>query len=168
MSSASATWAAAVAARLAGLVRQVVVVDPDATPIACRAEGFELMGLDAALDRVDVISLHARSRSVILGRDELARMRRGSYVINTARAGVLDYDAVAAALVSGHLRGAALDVFPEEPLRSSSPLLRLPNVTLTPHLAGASAQVVEHQSANLVATVNALATASTPPDRPPS
>jgi D-3-phosphoglycerate dehydrogenase len=87
-------------------------------------------------------------------------MKRGAYLINTSRANQVDYDAMVAALRSGHLAGAGLDVFPDEPLSSSSPLLELSNVTLTPHLAGASTNVVEHQSRLLVEGLAALAEGS--------
>ena len=65
-------------------------------------------------------------------------MRPGCYLIQTARGPLLDYDALARALAGGHLAGAAIDVFAEEPLPAGHPLLELPNVTLTPHIAGAS------------------------------
>ena len=65
-------------------------------------------------------------------------MRPGCYLIQTARGPLLDYAALAKALANGHLAGAAIDVFPEEPLPAGHPLLELPNVILTPHLAGAS------------------------------
>ena len=83
-------------------------------------------------------------------------MRRGSYLVNTARATVLDYDALADALEGGQLRAAALDVFPDEPLPSSSRLIGLPGLTLTPHLAGASEEVAGRQSEILLEAVRAL------------
>jgi D-3-phosphoglycerate dehydrogenase len=146
----------ATARRLDGLVRRVVVVDPAADPAQVRADGFDGMSLERALGAVDVVSLHARSDTVIVGAAELAAMRPGSYLINTARASVLDYDALGRALWAGHLRGAALDVFPEEPLRSSSPLLSVPGLTLTPHIAGASYGVAAHQSTTLLRALEAL------------
>ena len=87
---------------------------------------------------------------------ELARLKPGSYLINTARATVLDYEALVDALVSGHLGGAALDVFPEEPLPSSSPLLQVPRLTLTPHLGGAAYEVADIQSEILLAGVRGI------------
>ena len=88
----------------------------------------------------DVLSLHARHRGPrpLVGAAELAQMRPGGYLIQTARGPLLDYDALARALAGGRLAGAALDVFPEEPLPAGHPLLGLPNVILTPHIAGAS------------------------------
>ena len=84
-------------------------------------------------------------------------MKPGSYLINTARASVLDYDALVRALQEGHLAGAGLDVFPDEPLTPDDALLDLPNVTLTPHIGGASSNVVEHQSEILLEGLRALA-----------
>ena len=83
-------------------------------------------------------------------------MKEGAYFINTARASLVDYDALYRLLRDGHLAGAGLDVFPVEPLPPDSPFLTLANVTLTPHLAGASTNVVEHQSAIIIANLRAL------------
>jgi phosphoglycerate dehydrogenase-like enzyme len=129
--------------------------------VEVEARGAAAVERDELLRRSDVVSLHARAKGPpIIGEPELAMMRPGSYLINTSRATLLDYDALAHALRSGRLAGAGLDVFPEEPLSSTSALLDLPNVTLTPHLAGASTNVVEHQSELLLAGLAALADGS--------
>jgi D-3-phosphoglycerate dehydrogenase len=83
-------------------------------------------------------------------------MRRGAFLVNTARGAILDHDALLAALRDGALGGAALDVFPDEPLTPDDPLLACGNVLLTPHIAGASLNVVDHYSASLVRTLRAL------------
>ena len=140
---------------------KVLVHDPWVAGGEIEAVGARAVELRELLERADVVSLHARSLGPpIIGEAELALMRPGSYLINTSRANQVDYDALANALRSGHLAGAGLDVFPEEPLSSSSPLLDLPNVTLTPHLAGASTNVLEHQSALLIEALTALADGS--------
>ena len=77
-------------------------------------------------------------------------MKPGSYIVNTTRGQVLDYDALYDALVSGHLRGAALDTFTPEPPPADMPLLQLPNVTLSPHIAGAS-QLSAKKAATVIA-----------------
>ncbi len=146
----------AVARRFAGLVREVHVADPAVPPDVIKDRGYCATTLDELLSVADVVTIHARSSATVIGRDELRRMKRGSILINTARATVLDYEALQEALDSDHLRAAALDVFPEEPLPSSSSLRTQRNLTLTPHLAGSAADVVDRQSEILLAAVRGL------------
>lgn len=104
----------------------------------------------------DVVSLHCpRSEATrgLLDAEALALMRRGSYLINTAGGGIVDEQALVAALVSGHLAGAALDVFTVEPLPRDAALLAAPNLLLTPHLAGAALDVVRHHTDLLCADI---------------
>ena len=95
--------------------------------------------LDDLLPRVRFLclclELTAESRNII-GAKELAKLPKDAYVVNTSRGGVLDLDALASALQSGALAGAALDVFEPEPIPKDHPLLRMDNVVLTPHTAG--------------------------------
>ena len=110
-----------------------------------RSDGVEQVDLDALLERSDVVSLHARvtpETTGFLGAAQFARMKLGSYFINTARGPMVDYAALHDALASGHLRGAMLETFWQEPPPADAPILRLPNVTLTPHIAGASLTTV--------------------------
>ncbi|GAA1679476.1 2-hydroxyacid dehydrogenase [Kribbella yunnanensis] len=120
----------------------VVVADPYVDPSRV-LPGIEVVELDELLRRSDVVSLHARlteqTRGMI-GADEIARMPRGGVLVNTARGGLLDYEAAVDALESGQLGAAAFDVFPVEPLPTGSRLLTAPNVVMTPHLAGATRQ----------------------------
>ncbi len=103
--------------------------------------------LEDLLAASDVVTLHVpdtpQTRGMI-GRDQLAAMRPGTSFINASRGTVVDIDAAAAALESGHLRGAAFDVFPKEPQGNDeqflSPLLRFDNVILTPHIAGSTVE----------------------------
>jgi D-3-phosphoglycerate dehydrogenase len=140
---------------------KVVAYDPgveDSEIAGIRARAVEL---DELLTISDVVSLHARAAGPpIIGEPQIAAMKRGSYLINTSRANQIDYSALTTALRDGHLAGAGLDVFPDEPLASDSPLLELSNVTLTPHLAGASNNVIEHQSAIFLNALLALANGS--------
>ncbi len=141
-----------VAVAVRALGGRVIAFDPFVAPSAVQA-GIELVSLTELLARADVITLHARLTAQtrkMIGTEALARMRPGAVLVNTARGGLLDYDAAAAALQSGRLRGLALDVFPEEPLPSDSPLLKLPGVVLSPHLAGASRQTA-HRAASIAA-----------------
>jgi D-3-phosphoglycerate dehydrogenase / 2-oxoglutarate reductase len=149
----------AVARRFSGLVHEVHVADPAVTAEAIKDRGFIPTPLPELLPIADVLSLHARSTTIVIGRRELARMKRGSILINTARATVLDYDALQEALQSGQVGAAALDVFPEEPIPARSPLLAQQNLTMTPHLAGATAEVGTWQSEILVAVIRGLYTA---------
>jgi D-3-phosphoglycerate dehydrogenase / 2-oxoglutarate reductase len=146
----------AVARRFAGLVREVHIADPAVAVDVIRERGYVPATLAELLAAADVVTIHARSAATLVGRDELRRMKRGSVLINTARATVLDYDALLESLDSGHLRAAALDVFPEEPIPSSSPLRKQRNLTLTPHLAGSTADVIGRQSDILLAAVRGL------------
>jgi len=106
--------------------------------------------LDALLGQADVVSLHVpetEATANMIGAAEIARMKRGAYLINNARGTVVDLDALAAALASGHLAGAAVDVFPKEPGSNSerfvSPLQGLSNVILTPHIGGSTEEAQE-------------------------
>jgi D-3-phosphoglycerate dehydrogenase / 2-oxoglutarate reductase len=95
----------------------------------------------------DVVSLHPRvtpETTKMINRDTLAQMKKGAYVINTSRGPLLDYDALYNALKGNHLRGAMLETFSIEPPPPDWPLLQLPNVTLTPHIAGASVKTVRY------------------------
>ena len=101
------------------------------------------MTLNTLLARSDFVSLHVpltnETRGVI-NCDRLALMKRGSFLINTARGGLVVERDLVAALQSGHLSGAALDVFAEEPIPPDNPLLRLDNVLASPHMSGIDTQ----------------------------
>ncbi|MGI4940979.1 MAG: phosphoglycerate dehydrogenase [Janthinobacterium lividum] len=106
--------------------------------------------LDALLGASDVVSLHVPETLAtegMIGEAEIARMRAGAYLINNSRGRVVDLDALAAALRSGHLRGAAVDVFPREPgangERFVTPLQGIDNVILTPHVGGSTEEAQE-------------------------
>lgn len=109
-----------------------------------------LPSLQAVLETSDVVSLHVpdtdRTRNLI-GAKELAQMKRGAALINNSRGKVVDLEALAAALRSGHLSGAAADVFPEEPAENGqgfrTPLAGLGNVILTPHIGGSTEEAQE-------------------------
>ncbi len=129
-------------ARLArGLGLSVVAYDPlqDAGAPAYRALSVAPVGLDELLAMSDVISLHlplnADTRS-LFDAARLERIKPGAILINTARGGIVDEAALARLLRDGRLAGAALDVFADEPLPPGSPLADVPNLLLTPHIAG--------------------------------
>ncbi|MGA3352581.1 MAG: NAD(P)-dependent oxidoreductase [Acidimicrobiales bacterium] len=148
-----------VATKGIALGMRVLVYDPFVPESELAAAGVEPVEFDELFRRADVMSLHAPSQPgrPLVGERELALMKPTAYVINTARASVLDYDALIGALRDGKLAGAGLDVFPDEPLSSHSPLLDMTNVTLTPHIGGASSNVVDHHSEILLGSLYALA-----------
>lgn len=129
-------------ARLAqGLDMNVAAHDPmlpDDAP-AWKEAGVRPMALDALLAECDAISLHLPLTPQTMGLFDaalLGLMKPGAVLVNTARGGIVDEAALAAALRSGALRGAAVDVFATEPLPAGNPLADAPNVVLTPHIAG--------------------------------
>jgi (S)-sulfolactate dehydrogenase len=106
--------------------------------------------LDDLLTRADAISLHVPLTDAtrgLLSRERLARCKPGAVIVNTARGGVLDEAALADALRAGALGGAALDVFEREPLPEGSPFVGVPNLVLTPHVAGVTTESNERVSA---------------------
>jgi D-3-phosphoglycerate dehydrogenase len=110
-------------------------------------DGVIQTSLDRVLGESDVVSLHPRvtpETTKMMNRERFAQMKKGSYFINTARGPLVDYDALYETLKSGHLRGAMLETFDVEPKPAESGLLHLPNVTLTPHIAGASVKTVRY------------------------
>jgi D-3-phosphoglycerate dehydrogenase len=110
-----------------------------------RLNEVKQVSLETLLRQSDIISLHSRvtpETMKFIGPKQFAAMRRGAYFINTARGALVDADALYEALASGHLSGAMLDTFSVEPVSPQAPLLQLPNVTLTPHIAGASVKTV--------------------------
>lgn len=130
------------AAQLArGLGMRIVGSDaalPSAHP-AWQEAGAEPLALDELLGQADVVTLHVPltpETRHLLDAARIARMRPGAILINTSRGGIVDEAALAAALRAGQLRGAALDVFEQEPLPAGSPLADAPNLILTPHIAG--------------------------------
>jgi D-3-phosphoglycerate dehydrogenase len=103
------------------------------------ADGVEAVGLDELLRRSDVVTLHPRvtpETTRMINADTLARMKPGSYLINTARGGLVVEADLAESLASGHLAGAGLDVLNAEPPEPGNPLLALPNVVFSPHMGG--------------------------------
>ncbi len=137
-----------VARILRGFGSRVLVYDPFAK--ADGEPGVEQVTLEALLEQAQAVSLHARETEAtrgILGRAEIAKLRRGAILVNCARGSLMDYDAVADALRIGHLFAGAADVFPIEPIPAESPLRRLPNFIMTPHIAGGTRQAAAKAAA---------------------
>ena len=118
-----------------------------------QALGVELVPLERVLRTADFISIHCRVTPETVGlisEKEFAMMKPGAYLINTARAVVIDQAALIDALRQQRIAGAALDVYWYEPLPANHPLLQLDNVTVTPHLAGAANEVIHRHSQMIV------------------
>lgn len=114
-----------------------------------QTHGIELVDLDSLLSQSDYVSLHVPLTEVtqgLINHQTLSRMKRGSFLINTARGGLVVEEDLAAALQSGQLAGAALDVFAQEPIGDDNPLLEFENVLMNPHIAGVDTQAVEDMS----------------------
>lgn len=109
------------------------------------AAGVELVAFDRLLSESDVVTMHARVTAEtkhMMNADAFARMKPGALFVNTARGPLCDYDALFHALTEGTLGSAMLETFAVEPAPPDLPLLQLPNVTITPHIAGASVRTV--------------------------
>ena len=148
--------ASRVAVAAQGLGMRVIASDPgvDESPVP----GVGLVELDELLATSDVVSLHAPalpSTMRMIDADALARMPQGSYLVNCARGGLVDHDALLAALDRGHIAGAGLDVTDPEPLPAGHRLLERRDVIVTPHCASASVagrrRLYEHSIGNIVA-----------------
>jgi D-3-phosphoglycerate dehydrogenase len=110
------------------------------------ALGARHVPIETLLREADVVTLHLRlsdETTRYLSRERLALMKPSAFLINTARAGLVDRDGLVDALRNGRLAGAGLDVFHEEPIRADDPLIALPNVVLTPHNAGMTRDVID-------------------------
>lgn len=147
----------ALASRARAMGMEVVAYDPFIGAETAARMGVRLLELDALWGEADVVSLHVPLTEQTRGLVDaavLARMKRGAILLNCARGGLVDEEALAEALRSGHLAGAAFDVFAEEPPGPGNPLLKLESFVCTPHL-GASTE--EAQTAVAVAVADQVA-----------
>ncbi len=134
-----------VARRLIGFECRLVAYDPYPDQRFAQQFGVELVPLERLLETADIISLHLPAVAETVGMVDagfLARMKRGTYLVNTARGELIDEDALASALENGLLAGAALDTFRREPPGANSPLTRQPNLIATPHLGAQTDQAI--------------------------
>ncbi len=127
-----------VARFLSGFGAKIIAYDPF---VQGETDSVRMVDLPTLLSESDVVSVHARYAKEthhLIGRAELARLKPNAVVVNTARSGLIDEQALIEALQNRTIMGAALDVFDEEPLPAGHPFLSLENVTITPHLAGST------------------------------
>ncbi|MDX1468745.1 MAG: hydroxyacid dehydrogenase [Acidimicrobiia bacterium] len=132
-----------VAMRCQAFGMDVVAYDPYLTESRAAELGIALVDLEDVISRADVVSIHVplndETRNLVDSR-VLDRMKPSSFLVNASRGGVIDEEALAAALKGSHIAGAALDVFEHEPLPADSPLRSAPNLVMTPHLGASTAE----------------------------
>lgn len=136
---------------------RVLVADPYVQLVPADAsDGVRHVGLNSLLEESEVVTLHARltpETEGFIGASAFLRMKPGAFFVNTARGSMVDYDALTRALESERLGGAMLGTFSIEPVPADWALLNLPNVTLTPHIAGASLKTVRIAAAQVAEEV---------------
>ena len=149
-----------VAQRLAAFGVELIAYDPYVAPARAAQLGIELVSLDDLLRRAELVSIHLPKTPEtlgLIGKDQLAVTRPGVIIVNAARGGLVDEDALAEAVRSGHVGGAGIDVYVTEPT-TSSPLFEIPQIVVTPHL-GASTDEAQDRAGTDVARSVLLALA---------
>ncbi|HEV2274823.1 MAG TPA: C-terminal binding protein [Acidobacteriaceae bacterium] len=155
-----------VAEKLSGWRMRVAAFDPNIGPEVYAAHGVEAASLHSLLEQSDYLSLHvplSHATRHLLGSEEFSRMRKGSFLINTSRGAVVDEGALIAALISGQLAGAALDVTEEEPLPVDHPLRSMPQVLVTPHFGARSEEAVQSLRRTIIHSIAAFSEGFCPP-----
>jgi D-3-phosphoglycerate dehydrogenase / 2-oxoglutarate reductase len=135
-----------VARKLSGFDVTLSAYDPYASYEQFESSRARSISLQELMTTSDVVTIHARlteNTRRLIGKKEIAAMKRTSILVNTARSGLVDTEVLLDALESRQIAGAALDVFDDEPLPPSSPFLKLDNVTLTSHLAGTTVEALD-------------------------
>lgn len=148
-----------VAKRAHALDMNVLVYDPYVSQEQMDYLGAKKVDLDTVMKESDFISVNCNAVPETVGlvsREKIALMKPTAYFVNTARAKVLDYDALYDALAEKKIAGAGLDVYPVEPIPAGNKFLSLRNVVLTPHLAGSARDIVGHQTNIVLADVKRI------------
>jgi D-3-phosphoglycerate dehydrogenase / 2-oxoglutarate reductase len=147
-----------VARRAKGLDMDVIALDPFVTAAKAAELGYEVAAsLDELLPKVDFLTIHvplSNETKSLIGARELGLMKKSARVLNVARGGIVDERALADALAAGTIAGAGVDVFSAEPIAPDNPLLKAPNVVLTPHLGASTIEAQENvavEAAQLIA-----------------
>ncbi len=144
-----------VAQRLAAFGTHLVAYDPYVSAARAAQLGIELLPLDELLGRADFISVHlpkTPETAGLIGKDALARTKPGVIIVNAARGGLVDEQALADAVASGHVRGVGIDVYSSEPC-TDSPLFELPQVVATPHLGASTAEAQDRAGTDVARSV---------------
>ncbi|GAB34728.1 D-3-phosphoglycerate dehydrogenase [Gordonia otitidis NBRC 100426] len=144
-----------VAARLAAFETHVIAYDPYVSPARAAQLGIELVSLDELLERADFVTVHLPKTPEtlgLIGADQLARTKKGVIIVNAARGGLVDEQALADAITSGQVRAAGLDVFATEPC-TDSPLFELPQVVVTPHLGASTSEAQDRAGTDVAKSV---------------
>ena len=156
----------AVARRAAGFEMRVIAHDPYLTDEQAGSVGARLVGFAELLHRADVITVHTpltAGTHHLLGRAQLEATKPGAFVLNVARGGIVDEQALADALSSNHLAGAAVDVYSAEPMSPDNPLRRAPNLVLTPHLGASTIEAQDRVGLEMAEQVVLALAGVTPP-----
>ncbi len=143
------------AQRVAAFGVELIAYDPYVSPARAAQLGIELVDLDELLRRSDAMSIHLPKTAEtlgLIGAAELARTKKGVLIVNAARGGLIDEDALAAAIRSGQVGGAGIDVFVSEPC-TASPLFELPGVVVTPHLGASTSEAQDRAGTDVAHSV---------------
>ncbi len=144
-----------VAQRLAAFETKIVAYDPYVSPARAAQLGIELLSLDELLERADIVTVHlpkTPETKGLIGRDQLAKTKKGVILVNAARGGLIDEQALADAITSGHVFGAGIDVYETEPC-TDSPLFELPQVVVTPHLGASTTEAQDRAGTDVAKSV---------------
>jgi D-3-phosphoglycerate dehydrogenase len=136
----------AMAKRAFGFDMKILAYDPYVTAEDAKKLGIELTSLQELLSKSDFVTIHAPLTSetrYLIGENEIRRMKKTAYLINTSRGSLVDTKSLAKALKEGYLAGAALDVYPTEPPAVDDPILQVEHVILTPHISWYTEEAVE-------------------------
>ncbi|MDR7300777.1 phosphoglycerate dehydrogenase [Haloactinomyces albus] len=148
-----------VAQRVEAFGTKLIAYDPYASAARAAQLGIELVSLDELLERADAISIHLPKTAEtlgLIGAEQLKKCKPGAMIVNAARGGLIDEDALADALRNGHIGGAGIDVYRTEPT-TSSPLFELENVVATPHLGASTVEAQDRAGTDVAhSTLQAL------------
>lgn len=132
-----------------GFGMEIIISDPYLNQEVMKGINARLEDLDVLMKESDFIAVSCKVTNETIGlidKERIKLMKPTAYIVNTARAAIVDYDALYEALLNKKIAGAAFDVFPREPIEPDSPFLKLDNVVLTPHLAGSAYEIPQHHS----------------------